>query len=69
MDLKCRKTACAYNHNFTCRAKNLSISRKVECESYKHDPDKDIRDTSRCMFQEAPKYAPHREKKGMRVPK
>lgn len=67
MDLKCRKQSCRYNNHFTCRAKNISVSTKLDCESFQNDSCKNIRDTSMCMFDEAPLYAPHREKKGMRV--
>ena len=67
MDLKCRKLSCKYNNYHTCMAKNLSITTDIKCDSYEHDENKQVRDTSRCMFDEAPKYAPHREKKNMRV--
>ena len=67
MDLKCRKQSCKYNNCFTCQAKNICINSHLDCESFDHDPNKDIRDTSRCMFDEAPAYAPHRAKQHMRV--
>ena len=67
MDLKCRKLNCKYNNHYTCTAKNISISRVLFCESFAQDPTKKIRDISRCMFEEAPTYAPHREKKGLRI--
>lgn len=67
MDLKCRKTTCKFNNHFTCMAKNLAIATDLSCESFNHDPTKRVRDISRCMFEEAPTYAPHREKKSMRV--
>lgn len=67
MDLKCRKTSCKYNDYFTCRAKNIAIDDKLKCDSYENEPNKKVRDTSCCMFDEAPKYAPQRAKKHMRV--
>lgn len=67
MDLKCRKQSCKYNDCFTCRAKNISISHKLYCDSFDNDPTKNIRDTSSCMFEEAPNYSSHRVKKHMRV--
>ncbi len=67
MDLKCRKLTCKYNNHYTCTAKNIAISTELACESYEHDQSKQVKDTSRCMFEEAPSYAPHREKKGMRI--
>ena len=67
MDLKCRKTTCLYNNGYSCRAKNISITNKLECDTYSFDETKEVRDTSRCMFEEAPDYAPHREKKSLRV--
>lgn len=67
MDLKCRKLVCKYNNHYTCTAKNIAISTDFSCESYKKDHEKQVKDTSRCMFEEAPSYAPHREKKSMRI--
>ena len=67
MDLKCRKTKCKYNDHFTCKAKSIAITNSLLCDSFENEPDKDVRDTSRCMFDEAPQYAPHRAKKHMRV--
>lgn len=67
MDLKCRKTTCKYNNYYTCTARNIAIADKLECNSFVLDASKQVKDTSRCMFEEAPKYAPHREKKHMRV--
>ena len=67
MDLKCRKTSCVYNDHFTCTAKNIAISYHLLCDTYKDDPYKKVRDTSRCMFDEAPSYAPHRAKQHMRI--
>lgn len=67
MDLKCRKTNCKYNNYYTCMAHNISIANKLSCETFDLDEAKETKDTSRCMFEEAPTYAPHREKKHLRV--
>ena len=67
MDLKCRKTTCKFNNHYTCIAKSIAIANELECRSYENDPDKRVKDTSRCMFEEVPSYAPHREKRHMRV--
>ena len=67
MDLKCRKTTCKYNKHYTCVAKNLAITAEISCQSYEHDSTKNVKDSSRCMFEETPRYAPHREKKKLRV--
>ena len=67
MDLKCRKTTCKYNNHYTCVAKNIAIATELECTSYENDPNKRVKDTSKIMFEEAPSYAPHREKKSMRI--
>lgn len=67
MDLKCRKTNCVYNNYYTCMAKNIEIGCGLACESYEKDLKKSVRDNSRCMFDEAPKYAPHRAKKHIRI--
>lgn len=67
MDLKCRKLNCKYNNGFACQAKNIAIKRELSCGTFKLDPDKRVRDTSICMFDEAPTYSKHREKKNMKV--
>lgn len=67
MDLKCRKTTCKYNSYYTCRAKNIAIANELSCRSFVLDPTKQVKDTSRCLFEEVPIYAPYREKKTMRV--
>lgn len=67
MDLKCRKTQCKYNNYFTCKAKNITVNLGTKCETFENDPQKETKDTSRCMFEETPKYAPHREKKSLKV--
>ena len=68
MDLKCRKTQCKYNNGFTCVARGgITVSEHTRCDTFELDENKDIRDTSRCMFEEAPTYAPHREKKSLKV--
>lgn len=67
MDLKCRKTTCKFNKYFTCTAKNIKIKNTLSCNTFELDPNKDVRDTSRCLFEEAPSYAPHRAKKHMCV--
>ena len=67
MDLKCRKTTCKYNNYYTCTAKSIAVQTDLLCDSFENDATKKVRDTSRCMFEEAPTYAPHREKKSMRV--
>jgi len=67
MDLKCRKTQCKYNNCFTCKAKNITVSEKTKCDTFELDENKDLRDTSKCMFEEAPSYSPHREKKSLKI--
>ena len=67
MDLKCRKTTCKYNNYYTCTAKNIAIANELECRSFVLEPSKQVKDASRCLFEEAPTYAPYREKKGVRV--
>lgn len=66
MDLKCRKTACVYNDHFTCKAKNIAITSELLCDSFEQST-KNVRDTSRCMFEEPPEYSSQRAKKHMRI--
>lgn len=35
MDIRCRKTTCEFNNNHTCIAKEITISKQIECSSYK----------------------------------
>ena len=67
MDLKCRKLTCKFNDHYTCRAKNLAINHEIKCISFDIDPDKTEKDFSRCLFEEAPTYSSHREKKNLRI--
>lgn len=67
MDLKCRKTTCKFNNNYTCNAKSINVTSRLACDTFSFDETKEVRDTSRCMFEEAPTYAPHREKRRQTV--
>ena len=40
MDIRCRKTTCAHNDRFTCKAKEILIGSKVVCQTFESDPNK-----------------------------
>ena len=54
MDLRCRKTNCLYNKDLTCQAKNIKITNKLVCETFKRDPKKQGTDFSKLIFSENP---------------
>lgn len=60
MDIRCRKTKCAYNKNFTCLAKTIHITERLYCATFSktNNPEPD---TSRRLFEKEPVYAPFRE--------
>ena len=67
MDLKCRKARCKYNNHYACMARKICIGKEMTCQTHEDEPQKEVPDTSRCMFEEAPKYAPQREKRKMQI--
>ena len=60
MDIRCRKTECAYNDKFTCRAKNIQIDKDCLCNKYlateKNEPD-----TTKHILETPPDYSTNRE--------
>ena len=64
MDIRCRKTDCEYNEMLTCRVKELKVSEKLECLSYKKHPDK-ARDISKEIFETTPQIASYRHNKDL----
>ena len=40
IDLKCKLTNCEFNKNANCTAKEISVSAKAECKSYRPVPGK-----------------------------
>ncbi|MBQ3494455.1 MAG: hypothetical protein IJA69_03480 [Clostridia bacterium] len=65
MDIICRKQSCRFNEDFRCNAKKIDVNRKVHCDTFEKDPNKNQpADTSSHIFDETPpKYASHRETK------
>lgn len=63
MDIRCRKLKCVYNDHFTCKAKNLNVTKGAVCSVYKPDESKSTPDTSQTLFERTPKYSPQRDSK------
>lgn len=63
MDIRCRKLKCVYNDHFTCKAKNLSVTKSAVCKIYKPDENKPTPDTTKSLFERTPKYSPQRDSK------
>ena len=63
MDIRCRKTRCRFNNCYTCKAKEIGVTKKVICGSFEKDPDKPEIDTTKHLFEEPPKYSPQRDSK------
>lgn len=66
MDLKCKKLDCIYNKKYSCKRKNIVVSSKSECSSYKecrHERKGQQQDSSLTMFEAAPSFEPFRHSK------
>lgn len=66
MDIRCRKTTCKYNDHFTCKAKDIKISKKIVCTAFEKTsstPD----DVTKDIFSKPPKYAPMRNSKTLNI--
>ena len=51
MDIKCRKTSCVHNSDYTCLAKKVEINHETECVSFDCDIKKLGHDFSKNMFE------------------
>ena len=65
MDIRCRKTTCAHNDRFTCKAKEVLIGSKVVCQTFESGPNKKPPDTSKKLFEKTPEFAPQRDSKAL----
>ena len=57
MDLRCNKTNCKHNKNYSCTAKEVHIAKNTDCQTYDRDFEKtsaNLQDVSRDMFEIAP---------------
>ncbi len=60
MDIRCRKTGCLYNKDYTCTAKEILVKKNAECNKYERG--KQPVDKTKWLFSdEPPKYAPQRD--------
>lgn len=70
MDLKCKKTTCRFNHNYSCTAKDILIGKDTECTTYersnKKSP-KNLQDVSKNMFETAPEIDPYRHIRSVNI--
>ncbi|MBQ0017240.1 MAG: DUF1540 domain-containing protein [Clostridiales bacterium] len=62
MDLRCNKLSCKYNNKTTCKAKEIHVSEKTVCKTFERDKDKKQEKPSKVMFEQAPEFAPFRQK-------
>ncbi len=51
MDIKCRKTSCKHNNDYTCLAKGIDISKETNCKTFSPDDTKPAHDFSRNLFE------------------
>ncbi|MFA6860379.1 MAG: DUF1540 domain-containing protein [Clostridia bacterium] len=65
MDIKCRKTSCSYNDNYTCQADAIKVTDKMACKTYRKNHRKVEPDISKKMFEIAPEIAPFRHSKSI----
>ena len=67
MDLKCKELCCTHNNNYACMAKRINVDYKANCKTYKIDPQKEIQDASKNMFEVAPDVHPYRHNKDVNI--
>lgn len=61
MDIRCRKTKCAYNDRYTCKAKEILIKKNTECDKFEVG-NKPAVDKTKWLFTDTPpEYAPQRD--------
>ncbi len=61
MDIKCRKTSCVHNNDYTCSARKIQIGVNTECDTFDCDINKLGHDFSKNMFEaDTEHYAPSR---------
>ena len=66
MDIRCRKTSCIYNDRYTCKAKNIDISKSCVCRKFQKGDDAVV-DKTKNMFSRTPSYAPQRDSKTIKI--
>ena len=66
MDIRCRKTSCAYNDRYTCKAKAIGITRAATCRKFEKGEDFVV-DKTKNMFSRTPSYAPQRDSKTIKI--
>ncbi len=67
MDLRCRKLDCKFNNHYTCKAKNLAVSKNAVCQIYENDSSKPDADKVVSIFEKTPKFAPQRDTKSIKI--
>lgn len=70
MDLRCNKTNCKHNKNYSCMAKEVHIAKNTDCRTYDRDFTKtpnNLPDVSRDMFEVAPEIASYKHDNKMNV--
>lgn len=66
MDIRCRKTQCAYNDRYTCKAKGIQVNKKVLCSTYEKGEATEP-DVTKHLFEKEPEYAPVRDSKTLKI--
>ena len=65
MDLRCNKTICKHNKNYSCTASEVHIARNTDCRTFDRDykkNQKQLQDVSRDMFEVAPAISEYSHK-------
>lgn len=66
MDIRCRKTDCKHNDKYTCRAKQIKITKNDSCCSYKQGKKANI-EASQELFKGKKLFSKHRDTKNMEI--
>lgn len=68
MDIRCRKTICKFNNNYTCTAHGIMVKKNCECDQYEKNPSKKVLDKTKRIFSDnPPQYAPQRDSKTITI--
>jgi hypothetical protein len=67
MNICCRKEKCKFNKNYICTRSNLEINDNRECLNYEIVDKGLLQDSSKTMFEIAPKLAPYKDNKDIKI--
>lgn len=67
MDIRCRKTSCSFNNDYTCKAKEILIKKNGECAKFEKGNKPAVDKTKWLFTDKAPKYAKQRNRSTLEI--